>query len=197
MDIKVGGLTAEIMKKALDQAKDGRIHILKEMLKTIQQPREDIPPHAPKIVQIKIEPDLIGKVIGPGGKTIRQIQEDTGARIDVDDDGLVCISSTTGESADKARDMVAALTEQPEIGKIYEGEVKSIRDFGIFVEFIPGKDGMVHISELDTGFVKNASDVVKVGERVKVKLTAIDDIGRVRLSRKAVMEEEAAPAADE
>ena len=192
MDIKITGLTSEILKKALEQARVGRILILKGMLETLSAPRADVPTHAPKILKIKIDPKLIGKIIGPGGKVIRAMEEETGARVHVEDDGMVTVSAASAPAAEAALARVAALVERPQIGKIYEGEVKSIRDFGIFVEILPGTDGMVHISELDTAYVKSAQDVVKLGEKVRVKLTAIDDLGRIRLSRKAVLEEEAA-----
>ncbi len=187
MDIKCSGLSTDIMKSALAQAKEGRMHILQEMLKSIQSPREDISPLAPRMHTIMIKPDLIGKIIGPGGKTIRGIQEDTGVKIDIEDTGEVCISSDKVEGFQKAIDMIEAMTAEPEIGKTYKGTIKSIKDFGCFVEFIPGLEGLVHISEIDNGFVKSVDDVVKLDQVIDVKIIDIDNQGRVKLSRKATM----------
>jgi polyribonucleotide nucleotidyltransferase len=189
MDIKCTGLSSEIMQSALEQAREGRLHILREVLKAIQRPREEISPLAPRIHSLKIDPELIGKLIGPGGKTIRSIQEESGAKIDIEEDGEVCISSIDGDSLKKALSMVEALTAKPEIGAVYTGEVKTIRDFGCFVEIVPGVDGLVHVSELDTGFVKDVSSVVKVGDKVEVKIIDIDDQGRIKLSRKVLLAE--------
>ncbi|MHC4883556.1 MAG: polyribonucleotide nucleotidyltransferase [Planctomycetota bacterium] len=189
MDIKCTGLSTEIMKAALEQAREGRIHILREMLKSLQRPREDISPMAPRIETIKIDPELIGKVIGPGGKTIRGIQEETGAKIDIEEDGTVMVSGVEGKGVLAAKGMIEMMTQTPEVGGEYNGEVKTIRDFGCFVEIAPGVEGMVHISELDHGYVKSVGDVVSVGEKTMVKIISIDDQGRIRLSRKACMPE--------
>ncbi|MHC4871681.1 MAG: polyribonucleotide nucleotidyltransferase [Planctomycetota bacterium] len=194
MDIKCTGLSTDIMKQALAQAKEGRMHILREMLKSIQRPREDISPLAPRMHSMMINPDLIGKIIGPGGKTIRAIQEDTGVKIDIEDTGEVCISTDKAEGFEKAIEMIKAMTAEPVIGQQYKGTVKSIKDFGCFVEIIPGIEGLVHISELDSGFVKNVADVVKMNDEIDVKIIDIDNQGRIKLSRKALMD---APAPED
>jgi polyribonucleotide nucleotidyltransferase len=187
MDIKIKGISPETMRKALAQAREGRLHILDEMAKAIEKPREEISPRAPRLFSIHVDPDILGKVIGPGGKTIRGIQETSGARIDIDDSGEIAIMAPDQESLDQAAEMIRRLTEKPEIGKDYEGVVKSTRDFGAFVEILPGTEGMVHISEISDEYVENVEDAVKVGDPLKVKVTNIDDIGRIRLSRKAVI----------
>jgi len=191
MDIKIEGLTLDIMGDALQRANRARLHILDEMEKAISSPREELSPYAPRILTIKINPSKIGEVIGPKGKTIRGIQEATGANINVEDDGTITISSP-GEGGERARKMIAAITEEPEVGRIYEGVVKSTTTFGAFVEIIPGTEGLCHISELQDGRTENTEDVVKKGEVVHVKLLSIDEKGRLRLSRKAALAEMAA-----
>jgi polyribonucleotide nucleotidyltransferase len=191
MDIKIEGLTLDIMGDALQKANRARLHILDEMEKAISSPREELSPYAPRILTIKINPSKIGEVIGPKGKTIRGIQEATGANINVEDDGTITISSP-GEGGERARKMIAAITEEPEVGRIYEGVVKSTTTFGAFVEIIPGTEGLCHISELQDGRTENTEDVVKKGEVVHVKLLSIDEKGRLRLSRKAALAEMAA-----
>jgi len=190
MDIKLKGLNYDIMAEALAQAREARLYVLDKMLEVIPEPRPELPSHAPRITVLKIDPEKIGAVIGPGGKTIRSIIEETGVEIDVEEDGTVYIGSTDADGARRAKEMIEALVEEPQIGKIYTGKVVRITDYGAFVEFLPGHDGMVHISQLAEGRVRQVTDVVKVGDQVKVKVIEIDEYGRVRLSRKAVLQEE-------
>src|SRR5438874_2251426 len=186
MDIKIEGLDFQIVKEALAQAREGRLHILGEMSKAMAQPRADLSPYAPRIVTMNINPEKIGDLIGPKGKTIRGIQEETGAEITVDDTGLVTIAAVGGEAMERARQMIQALTAEPVIGETYEGTVKSTTAFGAFVEIMPGTEGLVHISELKHGRTEKTEDVVKKGDRVKVKLLDRDERGRLRLSMKAL-----------
>jgi polyribonucleotide nucleotidyltransferase len=188
MDIKIRGLKYEILEKALAQAYDGRVHILEKMLETIGEPRPDMSPYAPRIITIHIDPEKIGKVIGPGGKMIRTIQDETGVRIDIEEDGTVFIASADGEGSQRAIQMVEALTEEAEIGKIYTGKVVRTTDFGAFVEILPGTDGMVHISQLADYRVPSVEDVVRVGDEIMVMVIDIDREGKIRLSRQAVLE---------
>ncbi len=187
MDIKIQGLELKIMEEALAQAKEGRLHILGEMNKALPAHREDLSKYAPRIVTITINPEKIGDLIGPKGKTIRGIQEETGAEITVDDTGLVTIAAVGGEAMERARQMVQSLTAEPVIGETYEGTVKSTTAFGAFVEIMPGTEGLVHISELKHGRTEKTEDVVKKGDRVKVKLLERDERGRLRLSMKALV----------
>jgi polyribonucleotide nucleotidyltransferase len=187
MDIKIEGISFEIMEQALHQAKDGRMHILEVMNRSISEPRTTISQHAPSLITITIPVASIGGVIGPGGKTIRNIIAETGTEINIDQDGTVTIAALTKESGDRAREIIEKMTEQPEVGKIYEGTVKRLMDFGAFVEFLPGTEGLVHISQLDTNRVEKVSDVVKLGDKFEVKLMKIDSEGRYNLSRKAVI----------
>ncbi len=187
MDIKTDGIDAEILKRALAQAREGRVHILGEMLKILDKPRETPPDHAPKIIIMKIDPDKIGKVIGPGGKMIKGIVERTGAQVNVEDDGTVVIAAVDRQGGEAARAEIEGITATPKIDHIYEGSVRSVRDFGAFVEILPGQDGMVHISEFSHQHVKDINDVVKVGDTLRVKCVKIDDMGRIRLSRKAIL----------
>jgi polyribonucleotide nucleotidyltransferase len=186
MDIKVEGLDLQIVKEAMAQAREGRLHILGEMAKALPEPRADLSPYAPRIVTMNISPEKIGDLIGPKGKTIRGIQEETGAEITVDDTGLVTIAAVGGEAMERARQMIQALTAEPIIGDTYEGTVKSTTAFGAFVEIMPGTEGLVHISELKHGRTEKTEDVVKKGDRVKVKLLERDERGRLRLSMKAL-----------
>ncbi|MDE2465824.1 MAG: polyribonucleotide nucleotidyltransferase [Alphaproteobacteria bacterium] len=186
MDIKIAGITEEIMRVALNQAKDGRMHILGEMAKAISQSRSELGEHAPRIEQMKIPTDKIRDVIGTGGKVIREIVEKTGAKISVEDDGTVKIASADGESIRAAVKWIKSLTAEPEVGEIYDGKVVKVMDFGAFVNFFGPKDGLVHISELAPQRVAKTSDVVKEGQTVKVKLLGFDDRGKVRLSMKMV-----------
>ncbi len=187
MDIKVKGLSYEIMAEALAQAKDARLFVLDKMLETLPKARPDLSPYAPRITIIKIDPEMIGTIIGPGGKTIRRIQEETGVKIDIEDDGSVYIASTDGPSAQRAREMVQSLIEKPEIGKIYTGKVVRIEDYGAFVEILPGQDGMVHISQLADYRVPSVQDVVRVGDEIMVMVIDIDREGKIKLSRQAVL----------
>ena len=187
MDIKVEGLDFAIITEALEKAKRARLHILDIMLKAMPQPREDLSKYAPRIITVQIPPDKIGDLIGPKGKTIRAIQEQTGAEINVDDSGMVTISSV-GEGGERARDIIAGMIQTPEVGKIYEGFVKSTTAFGAFVEILPGVEGLLHISELQHGRTERTEDVVKKGDKVRVKLLEVDERGRMRLSRKALLD---------
>jgi polyribonucleotide nucleotidyltransferase len=188
MDIKLKGLSSQILSESLSQAKEARSLIMKKMLETISEPRADLKPHVPRIQAIRIPVDKIGAIIGPGGKTIREIQEETGARIDIDDDGLVYIASDDGESARMAQERVEGLTATPEVGRIYTGRVVGIKTFGAFVEILPGVDGLVHISQLESRHVKNVEDVVEFGDEITVMVTDIGRDGKIRLSRQAVLE---------
>jgi polyribonucleotide nucleotidyltransferase len=190
LDLKERVISQETITKALEQARQARIEILKKMLATLKRPRPDISPYALRIVTIKINPEKIGAVIGPGGKGIRKIEAETGATIDIADDGTITIGSIGFEGAHAARGMIEMIAEGAKVGKIYEGRVCSIKDFGAFVEIAPGQDGLCHISELSNGYVKNVNDVVKVGDIIRVKVILIDDQGRVKLSRKAALAEE-------
>ncbi|MFL5577572.1 MAG: polyribonucleotide nucleotidyltransferase [Gemmatimonadaceae bacterium] len=186
MDIKVEGLDLEILKQALAQARDGRLYILGEMNKALAAPRPDLSPWAPRIVTMTISPEKIGDLIGPKGKTIRGIQDETGAEITVDDSGMVTIAAVGGEAMERARQMVRAITAEPVVGETYEGTVKSTTAFGAFVEIMPGTEALLHISEMRHGRVEKTEDVVKKGDRVRVKLVDRDERGRLRLSMKAL-----------
>jgi polyribonucleotide nucleotidyltransferase len=190
MDIKIHELSREIMEKALEQAKVGRLHILDKMLQALAAPRETISPFAPKIVSIKINPDKIRDVIGPGGKVIRAIQSETNTKIEIDDSGLVKIAATSAEEGDAARLQIESLTMEPEVGATYEGKVVKTTDFGAFVQIVPGTDGLVHISQLANRRVGKVTDVVKEGDMLKVKVLEISKDGKIRLSHKAVMADE-------
>jgi polyribonucleotide nucleotidyltransferase len=188
MDIKIDGLSPKVMGEALQQAKAGRAHILDIMMETISAPRAEMKDHAPRIITVMIPVDKIGAVIGPGGKTIRMIQDETGAKLDIGEDGTVFIATNDGESAKLAKELVESLTETPEVGRIYTGKVVRVADFGAFVEISPGKDGLVHISQLDSQRIENVTDVADLGDEISVMITAIDPTGKIRLSRKAVLE---------
>ena len=190
MDIKIEGLDLKIMEQALEKARKGRLHILKEMAKVLPMARSELSKYAPRIFTMQIKPDKIGDVIGPKGKTIRGIQDATGAKISIEDTGLVTISAVGGEAGEKARAMVAAITTEPEVGRTYEGPVKSTTAFGAFVEILPGVEGLLHISELQHGRTEKTEDVVKKGDIVQVKLLEVDDRGRMKLSRKALLPKE-------
>ncbi len=189
LDLKIDGISEEIIRDALHQSREARIEILRIMLSTIPRPRSEISPWAPRLLRTHIDPEKIGLLIGPGGKMIRSIQETTGALIEVDDDGTVCIASSSMEGANAALKQVEALTASVEIGRIYDGRVMSVKDFGAFIEILPGKDGLCHISELADGYVDNVMDVCKVGDEMQVKVISVDDQDRVKLSRKAVLRE--------
>jgi polyribonucleotide nucleotidyltransferase len=192
MDIKIDGITTEIMEKALEQAKDGRLFILEEMSKVITEGREEMSEFAPRLVTFKINPEKIRDVIGKGGSTIRAITEETGASIEIDDDGVVKIASVEKAAGDEARRRVEMVIAEVEVGTIYEGKVAKIMDFGAFVNILPGKDGLVHISQISDERVENVSDKLKEGDMVKVKVLEVDRQGRIRLSMKAVAEDAAA-----
>lgn len=190
MDIKIHELSKDIMGKALEQARRGRIYILDKMIEALNAPRQEISPYAPKIVHIKINPDKIREVIGPGGKMIRGIQTETDTKIEIDDTGLVKIAAFSQHDADAALNLVKEIIVEPEVGKIYEGTVVRIMDFGAFVQILPGTDGLVHISQLADHRVNKVSDVVKEGDRIKVKILEISKDGKIRLSHKAVLDED-------
>ena len=187
MDAKISGIPRQILEEAVEQARRARLTVLDAMDRTISKPRDDISPYAPKIVQIKIAVDKIREIIGPGGKMIRHIQEISGSKIDIEDDGTVTIAAVDKESHDKALEMIEMLTAEPELNKVYTGKVRSIVQFGAFVEILPGRDGLLHISEIDTKRIERVEDVLKLGEEVEVKVINIDRDGKIRLSRKALL----------
>ena len=189
MDIKIAGITEKIMRDALTQAKEGRLHILQELAKVIENPRPEISVYAPKVLHIKINPEKIGLIIGPGGKNIKKIQEETTAKIEIEDDGTVIISAALTESAQKAKTWIERMTEEVQVGKTYTGKVLSLKEYGAFVEIFPGHDGLVHISELSDSYIERVEDVVKVGQEIMIKVIGIDDQKRVKLSRKAALKE--------
>jgi polyribonucleotide nucleotidyltransferase len=194
MDIKIDGITTEIMQKALDQAKQGRLFILGEMAKVITEGRSEMSEYAPRLITFRINPEKIRDVIGKGGATIRAITEETGATIEVDDDGVIKIASVEKAAGDEARRRVEQVTAEVEVGVIYEGKVAKIMDFGAFVNILPGKDGLVHISQISEERVEHVSDKLNEGDVVKVKVLEVDRQGRIRLSMKAVAEDEVATA---
>ena len=191
MDIKVDGLSYEVLALALDQAKKGRLHILSEMAKAITEPRTELKSHAPRMEQLRIDRELIGAVIGPGGKIIQEIQKESGATVNIEEDekgGKISIFAVDGDSLNNAMARIKAIVLQPEIGEVYDGKVKSIMPFGAFVEFLPGKDGLLHISEIKWERVENVADVMEEGEEIKVKLIDIDKrTGKFKLSRKVLL----------
>jgi len=189
MDIKITGITEEIMKVALDQACEGRNHILGEMNKALQMARDDVSDNAPRITTMSVPKDKIRDVIGTGGKVIREICEVTGAKIDIDDDGTIKVAAITAEAGTAALDWIRGIVAEPEVGTIYEGKVVKVVDFGAFVNFLGAKDGLVHISELAPQRVGKVTDIVNEGEQVKVKVLAVDDRGKVKLSMKVVDQE--------
>ena len=190
MDIKIHELSKDIMEKALEQARVGRLFILEKMLEALAQPREKISPYAPKIINIKINPDKIREVIGPGGKMIRAIQSETNTKIEIEDSGMVKIAAFSKAEGDAALEMVNEIVREPEEGQIYEGKVVKIMDFGAFVQLMPGTDGLVHISQLAPHRVTKVTDIVSEGDLIKVKVLEISKDGKIRLSHKAVLEEE-------
>jgi len=190
LDIKAEGLAHNIMVEALERAKAVRLKILDIMARVISRPRSELSKYAPKLISIEIDPELIGKVIGPGGKMIKSIQEQTDTKIEVEEDGTIYISCFGGDGHLKAREIIESITQPPQVGRIYkQSRVVSVKDFGVFVEITPGVEGLCHISELSEGFVKSADDVCKVGDEIPVKLLAIDDQGRLKLSRRAALAE--------
>lgn len=201
LDLKIDGINEKIIRETLEQAKSARIDLLKSMLGAIPRPRREISMYAPRLTQTKIDSEKIGLLIGPGGKTIRAIQEETGAQIDIQDDGTVVVAAADGQAAENALARIEALTEDIKVGRVYNGTVSSVKDFGAFIEIAPGKDGLCHISELSDGFVKSVTDICKVGDKIEVKVIAVDEQNRVKLSRKAVLaesgEEEAETQSDD
>lgn len=196
LDLKIAGIDAEIIRATLAQAREARMEILRKMLTAIGRPRTDISMWAPRLLRTRISPDKIGALIGPGGKTIRAIQEQTGAVIEVEDDGTVTVAASDGQSAQDALERVEALTASVQVGRVYRGRVSSVKDFGAFVEILPGKDGLCHISELAEEYVSSVGDICSVGDEMYVKVIAIDEQDRVKLSRKQAMrEQQAEPAA--
>ncbi len=189
LDLKNLGISEEVVKATLDQSREARLEILRTMLRAIKRPRAEISMNAPRLIQIQINPEKIGLLIGPGGKTIRKLQEDTGTKIDIEDTGIVSISAPRPRGAEMCRDRIQAMTEGVKPGQVYEGKVMAIKDFGAFVELLPGKDGLVHISELSEGYVGSVNDVCRVGDAMLVKVIHIDDQDRVKLSRKAALAE--------
>ena len=191
LDLKARGLPQEAIVETFKIAREARLNILRQMLKTLPAPREATSEHAPRILTTKVPADKIGKVIGPGGKYIKMIEAETGATVEIDNDGTILIACINMESAERALEMVEAVTAEVKVGKVYAGRVSSVKDFGAFVEVIPGQDGLCHISELDTDYVRSVDEVVKVGDTIRVKVISIDDQGRIKLSRKAAALEEA------
>ncbi len=190
LDIKTEGLSYEIIRETLHRAKEARLVILDKMAETISEPRPEISKWAPRLLTVKIDPEKIGKLIGPGGKNIKKLQEETQTQIDIEEDGTVYISSVDGAAAERCRDLVEAMMAEVKVGKIYPGKVVSIREFGAFIEIAPETDGLCHVSELSDRYVENVNDVIELGQEVRVKVILIDDQGRIKLSRKAAMKEE-------
>jgi polyribonucleotide nucleotidyltransferase len=189
LDLKLKGISHGLMAETIEKARVARMHILAEMAKTLAEPRKEISKYAPRIQTVKINPEKIGALIGPGGKNIKRLVEESGCEIDIEDDGTVNIFSVSPEGMKIALDAITGMTAEAEIGKIYRGKVVTVKEFGAFVEFLPGKDGLVHISELANFRVKQTEDIVKVGDDITVKCLGVDEKGRVRLSRKAAMAE--------
>lgn len=194
LDLKLKGISEEIIRAAVAQSREARMDILRSMLATIRQPKDDISPFAPRLLRTQIPSEKIGLLVGPGGKTIRGIQEQTGTVIEVNDDGVVTVASTSKEWADAALSQVEAITASVQVGKIYDGRVSSVKDFGAFVEILPGRDGLCHISELSNEYVNQVSDICKVGDHLKVKVIAVDDHDRVKLSHREALTEMAETA---
>jgi polyribonucleotide nucleotidyltransferase len=195
MDIKVMGITPEIMRDALEQARRGRLYILDKMCEVIAAPRPEMSPYAPRVIRMKIKPEQIGEVIGPGGRVIRAIQEQTGSKISIEEDGTVFITAANEDSARRAVREIERLTRVPEVGEIFYGRVVTIIPSGAFVEILPGKDGFLHISEIAPGRVRSVEDVLKVGQEINVMVIGIRPDGKINLSRKALLEKEAAEQA--
>ncbi len=192
MDIKVKGINRAILEQALEQARQGRLFILERMMETISKPRADISPYAPRMLTMEIDPDKIRDVIGPGGKTIRKIIDETGVTIDIQDDGRVFIGAVDRTAGENAMNIIKSLTKDPEVGEVYDGKVTRLMNFGAFVEILPGKEGLVHISQLDRNRVEKVEDIVRSGDPIRVKVIEIDRQGRINLSRKALLGDEPA-----
>jgi polyribonucleotide nucleotidyltransferase len=191
MDIKIGGVNREVMSTALAQAREARLHILEVMRETMSAPSKELSIHAPRIETIRINPDRIRDLIGPGGKTIRALVDETGAKIDVEDDGTVRVASADGNAMAAAIKRIRDITAEAEVGKIYRGTVRRVVDFGAFVEILPGTDGLVHISQLAHERVRAVQDVVNEGDVIDVKVLEVDKSGKIRLSRKEALREDA------
>jgi len=192
LDLKIDGIDEQIIRETLEQARVARRQLLRSMLKVIPRPRKEISEHAPRLIQMRIDPAKIALLIGPGGKTVRSIQDETNTQIDIQEDGTVTIASTKGSNgAELALARIEAITEDIKVGRVYKGRVSAIKDFGVFVEIAPGKDGLCHISELSDGFVKSVSDICKLGDEIEVKVIAVDEQNRVKLSRRAVLADRA------
>ena len=190
LDIKAEGLPHDIMVAALNRARDARGQILNTMNKVINEPRTELSQYAPKLISIEIDPEFIGKVIGPGGKMIKSLQEQTDTTIEIEEDGTIYISCVGGDGHLKAKAMIEAMTQPPEVGRLYkDSKVVSVKDFGVFVEIAPGVEGLCHISELSAGYVKQVEDICKMGDIIPVKLISIDEQGRLKLSRRAALDE--------
>ena len=187
MDVKIAGVDLTLMEQALKEAKEARLHVLDMMEQTIAKPRAELSAYAPRIIIIKVKPEKIGAIIGPGGKMIRSIIEESGAKIDIEDDGSVFIASVDQKAGELAQQLIMKLIEEPEVGKEYMGKVRRITPFGAFVEILPNQDGLVHISELENRRVNKVEDVLSLGDEVKVKIIGIDPEGKIRLSRKACL----------
>jgi polyribonucleotide nucleotidyltransferase len=187
MDTKIGGISLEIMKNALEQARVGRLYILDKMAACLSAPRTEMSPYAPRITILHIHPDKIREVIGPGGKVIKKITEETGCQIDIDDSGEVRIASVNLEGGKRAEEIIRNITEDPEVGRTYQGKVRSVVNFGAFVEIVPGRDGLLHVSEIDWGRTEKVEDVLNVGDLVMVKVVEVDRDGKIRLSRRALL----------
>jgi polyribonucleotide nucleotidyltransferase len=188
MDIKITSITAEIMKVALEQAREGRMHILSIMEQAVPGPREELSTYAPRVIKMKINPDKIREVIGKGGSVIQALTRETGTTIDIEDDGTISIACLSAEAGEEAKRRIEAITAEVEVGKVYEGPVLRLLDFGAIVQLLPGKDGLLHISQIAHERVNSVSDYLKEGQIVKVKVLEADDKGRVRLSRKALLD---------
>jgi polyribonucleotide nucleotidyltransferase len=189
MDNKVGGVTREVMRQALHQARDARLFVLSVMEKALQTPRTEVSMYAPRIVTIHVKPDKIREIIGPGGKVIRALVEETGCKIDIEDDGTVVIASADGAAIDKAIASIQAITAEPEVGRIYKGRVRKVVEFGAFVEIMPGTDGLLHISQLSNERVRSVEDVVHEGDEINVKVLEVGRDGKIRLSLREAQEE--------
>jgi len=189
MDTKIGGISFDVMRDALDRARGGRLHILDIMEHTLAAPRQEMSPYAPRIMIIHIPPDKIREVIGPGGKIIKRITEETGAQIDIEDSGEVRIAAVNSEGGKRALELIKNITEDPEVGRVYQGKVRSVVAFGAFVEIVPGRDGLLHISEIDHHRVARTEDVLNLGDMVMVKVIGVDREGKIKLSRKALLPE--------
>jgi polyribonucleotide nucleotidyltransferase len=187
MDLKIQGLPFEILREALQKARTARLHILDRMAATLAEPRPELSPYAPRILIFQVKPSKIGDVIGPGGKHIRGITEQTGAKVDIDDEGTVIVASVDQAAGELAKKMILALVEEPEVDKVYEGKVRRVTAFGAFLEIIPGTDGLLHISEMDWGRTENVEDICKLGDKIQVKVIEIDPEGKVRLSRRVLL----------